>query len=252
MSQEAALDSLVDELLTHVATFIPDAASLVAFESVSTRFARVPHEAAWRGLCEARWEDKPRYRLTEQRLQVLNTHMRSVSWRRRYATFEVDGRRSSITEEELSSLGWYFNYTPDAGGLGRETLRRVLFKAGRLAMPDYPNLPYALIGQAGLVGSRVVATGLRGRPELNGTAGRVLSLDVPSARYAVRFDAGETLRLSVLNVQLQSGRTLKTPAFSRPWPPWRCPSSAAAPPQGAPGGPGRHNRKGPQEERPGR
>ena len=48
MSQDAALGSLVDELLTCIATFLPDAASLVAFESVSTRFASVPHEAAWR------------------------------------------------------------------------------------------------------------------------------------------------------------------------------------------------------------
>ena len=84
------------------------------------------------------------------------------------------------------NLTRYFNYTPDAGGLGRETLRRVVFKDGRLAVPDYPNLPYALVGPAGLVGSRVVATGLRGRPELNGAVGTVLSLDVPTARYAVR------------------------------------------------------------------
>jgi len=190
----------MDELLTHIATFLPNAASLVAFECVSIRFASVPHEAAWRSLCERRWSDKPRYRLTDQRQQELNTHMSAVSWRRRYATFEVDGQRSSITEEELSSLGWYFNYTPDAGGLGRETLRRVHFKQGRLAVPDYPELPYALIGQAGLVGSRVVASGLKARPELNGQAGRVLSLDAPAARYTVLFDTGEKLRLSLLNV----------------------------------------------------
>ena len=159
MAQDAALGSLVDELLTCIATFLPDAASLLAFERVSSRFASVAHEAAWRGLCEKRWEDKPRYRLTAKREAELSTHMRTLSWRRRYATFEVDGRRSSITDEELCSLGWYFNYTPDAGGLGRETLRRGVFKDGRLAVPDYPNLRYALVGSAGLVGSRVVATG---------------------------------------------------------------------------------------------
>ena len=145
MAQDAALGSLVDELLTCIATFLPDAASLLAFERVSSRFASVAHEAAWRGLCEKRWEDKPRYRLTAKREAELSTHMRTLSWRRRYATFEVDGRRSSITDEELCSLGWYFNYTPDAGGLGRETLRRVVFKDGRLAVPDYPNLRYALV-----------------------------------------------------------------------------------------------------------
>ena len=216
MAQDSAFGSLVDELLTCIATFLPDAASLIAFESVSSHFASVPHEVAWRSLCAKRWEDKPRYRLTEKRQQELTTHMRAVSWRRRYATFEVDGRRSSITKEELSSLGWYFNYTPDAGGLGRETLRRVLFKGGRLTMPDYPHLPYALIGQAGLVGSRVVASGLRGRPDLNGTAGRVLSLDAPAARYAVLFDAGETLRLSLLNVQPAPPQPSST-VTHRPW-----------------------------------
>ena len=97
MSQDAALGSIVDELLTCIATYLPDAASLIAFESVSSRFASVPHEAAWRSLCEKRWEDKPRYRLTEKRHEELNTHMRALSWRRRFATFEVDGRRSSIT-----------------------------------------------------------------------------------------------------------------------------------------------------------
>ena len=221
MSQDAALGSLVDELLTCIATFLPDAASLIAFESVSSRFASVPHEAAWRSLCEKRWEDKPRYRLTEKRHEELNTHMRALSWRRRFATFEVDGRRSSITEEELSSLGWYFNYTPDAGGLGRDTLRRVVFKDGRLAVPDYPHMPYSLVGPAGLVGSRVVASGLRGRPELNGTAGCVLSLDVPAARYAVLFDTGEKLKLSLLNVQPTSPTqrsTLKTPPVTAPQP----------------------------------
>ena len=113
MAQDAALGSLVDELLTCIATFLPDASSLLAFERVSSRFASVAHEAAWRGLCEKRWEDKPRYRLTAKREAELSTHMRTLSWRRRYATFEVDGRRSSITDEELCSLGWYFNYTPN-------------------------------------------------------------------------------------------------------------------------------------------
>ena len=104
MAQDAALGSLVDELLTCIATFLPDAASLLAFERVSSRFSSVAHEAAWRGLCEKRWEDKPRYRLTAKREAELSTHMRTLSWRRRYATFEVDGRRSSITDEELCSL----------------------------------------------------------------------------------------------------------------------------------------------------
>ena len=112
MAQDAALGSLVDELLTCIATFLPDAASLLAFERVSSRFASVAHEAAWRGLCEKRWEDKPRYRLTAKREAELSTHMRTLSWRRRYATFEVDGRRSSITDEELCSLGWYFKHMP--------------------------------------------------------------------------------------------------------------------------------------------
>ena len=106
MSQDAALGSLVDELLTCIATFLPDAASLLAFERVSSRFSSVAHEAAWRSLCEKQWEDKPRYRLTAKREVELSTHMQTLSWRRRYATFEIDGRRSSITDEELCSLGW--------------------------------------------------------------------------------------------------------------------------------------------------
>ena len=41
------------------------------------------------------------------------------------------------------TLARYFNYTPDAGGLGRETLRRVVFKDGRLALTR--TLPLTLV-----------------------------------------------------------------------------------------------------------
>tara|TARA_B110001452_G_scaffold266018_1_gene271878 strand:- start:2557 stop:3189 length:633 start_codon:yes stop_codon:yes gene_type:complete len=105
----------------------------------------------------------------------------------------------------------YFNYTPEAGGLGRSTLRRVSFTppdangVARLEVPDYPPLPYQLDGQVGLVGERVVARGLRGRPDLNGKVGLVQAYEAATGRYAVRFDdGGETLKLFSLNVECSS------------------------------------------------
>ena len=56
-----------------------------------------------------------------------------------------------------------------------------------------PRLPgaalYELVVPAGLVGQRVVASGLRSRPDLNSKAGRVQKLDVAGGRYSVLYKA---------------------------------------------------------------
>jgi len=100
------MQDLVDELLSHIASFLPTASLLVVFESVSVRHAALDTDAAWMALCVARWEDKPRYRLTAQRRQWLDAHMRTT-WKRRYAHFELDAVRASITQEEMQMFGWY-------------------------------------------------------------------------------------------------------------------------------------------------
>ena len=99
------MDGLLEELLCHVASFLPTASSLVAFESVSVRHAALDTDAAWMAVCTVRWEDKPRYRLTAERRQWLDAHMRT-KWKRRYAHFELDAVRTSITKEEMHTLGW--------------------------------------------------------------------------------------------------------------------------------------------------
>ena len=50
-------------------------------------------------------------------------------------------------------------------------------------------------------GTSVVITGLRARPELNGTSGSILGFDEEKARYMVRLPSGEKVRLKPSNVQ---------------------------------------------------
>ena len=69
----------------------------------------------------------------------------------------------------------------------------------------------------------------------------MLSLDVPAARYAVLFDTGEKLKLSLLNVQPTSPTqrsTLKTPPVTAPQPRRLCLLRARPAALGSPALPG--------------
>jgi hypothetical protein len=46
--------------------------------------------------------------------------------------------------EELESLAWFFNFTPQAGGRGSETLQKCKFSQGFLFLDQYLPMPYRL------------------------------------------------------------------------------------------------------------
>jgi len=134
----------LDEILLSVASWL-SAADLTAFQSTCKRLAALPTDVAcWRRLCEAAWQDKPRYRLTPERERWLQLNLPLQSWRARYIFFEQDSKRQLITDTELISLNWYFNYSPQAGGVGKRTLQRVEFTETHLRMQNYPLLPWRL------------------------------------------------------------------------------------------------------------
>ena len=141
------LDQLPVDLLSHCLAQLPDARSLVRACAVSSRWRTLASNDMWKELCRARWEDWPPYRLSsEKERQLLAAG--SIDWRERYRFVEADVRRSTITNEEMTSLPWFFNFTPQAGGRGRHTMKRAQFTPppmSKLIVPGYPPLDWVLL-----------------------------------------------------------------------------------------------------------
>jgi hypothetical protein len=62
----------------------------------------------------------------------------------RYRLEEADASRTAITHEELRDLRWLFNFSAEAGGRGRSTLKEASFSLSKLSVPGYPPLAYRL------------------------------------------------------------------------------------------------------------
>eukprot|EP00980_Cylindrotheca_fusiformis_P019295 scaffold6614_cov88-Cylindrotheca_fusiformis.AAC.6 len=71
--------------------------------------------------------------------------MKYYSWKARYAWVQLDLSRTVLTEMELETMDWYFNFTPQVGGRGKDTLRRCIFRDGMLLIVGFPPLPYNLV-----------------------------------------------------------------------------------------------------------
>lgn len=112
--------------------------------ATAKRWHALQSEDMWRTLCASRWSEWPPYRLTTTREQWLEQNMASSSWRARYFFFERDRLRAVIKVHEISSLHWKFNFTPAAGGHGRQTLRQARFDGSHLIVAGYPPLPWSL------------------------------------------------------------------------------------------------------------
>jgi len=160
------LDGLLDELVLAVLTFLP-APSLVAVQRTCHHLGGLAGDGTiWRSLCAARWQNKPRYRLTAARERWLDVHL-PLPWKDRFAFFERDARRQHLHPSELVTNRWHFNFTPQAGGRGRETLQLVHFRDDEpkpmLHMQGYPPLPYHLSckSQPSLPGQPVEAPGVK-------------------------------------------------------------------------------------------
>lgn len=87
----------------------------------------------------------PRYRLTAEVEAQLDTKHPGTSWLARYRIVQADADRTLLTQEELETLTWHFNFTPGAGGRGRQTLKSVRFTERKIYVPGYPPLDYFLV-----------------------------------------------------------------------------------------------------------
>lgn len=139
----AEFSSLADDLVLQVAAFLPPS-DLTQLESVSTYVSHLNTDTLWKNLCQHRWQHWPRYQLTPEKWQELESSIPRVRWKDRYRLTEHDVARTEITDEEIEKLGWYFNFTLGAGGLRGDTLQRCFFKSGLLFLEDYPPLPYEI------------------------------------------------------------------------------------------------------------
>jgi hypothetical protein len=124
-----SFSGLPDALLKDIARFLPPE-DLCRFEMIDRRTNGLDTQDLWEQICKARWEQWPRYRLTPARLQWLEENLPTLNWKDRYVWAEEDATRTRITWEELEAMSWYFNFTPQAGGRGSETLQTCQFTQG--------------------------------------------------------------------------------------------------------------------------
>jgi hypothetical protein len=138
-----SFSGLPDALLKDIARFLPPE-DLCRFEMIDRRTNGLDTQDLWEQICKARWEQWPRYRLTPARLQWLEENLPTLNWKDRYVWAEEDATRTRITWEELEAMSWYFNFTPQAGGRGSETLQTCQFTQGFLFLSQYLPMPYRL------------------------------------------------------------------------------------------------------------
>lgn len=137
------LEDLPEELILAVASHLP-ATGLINLSCLSHRFIELPFEPLWRRLSMAAWQQRwPRYALSKEHERWLDQHIPST-WVARFHDIELDTKRTAITEADLASREWWFNYTQGAGGLGAETLQQVKFLGGMLHLSGYPPLPLSI------------------------------------------------------------------------------------------------------------
>ena len=147
--QSTLLCDLPDELIVQVASNLAPSGLLRLLASCR-RLHSLPTDALWKAFCEARWEPWPRYRLSAERVRWLDAQETLPrAWIGRYRHFEADALRTEISAAELIELSWNFNFTPQAGGRGRESLVPARFSDAHLHVPGYPPLPYALRSGSG-------------------------------------------------------------------------------------------------------
>ena len=141
MSSE--LEAVPDSLLLAIVSCF-DENDLIAFELVSKRIRNLNLTSSWEGLCHKRWQDWPRYRWRNLR----DPYLIDKTWKQRFFWVEKDYARTILPRDELESIQWYFNFTPEAGGRGSQTLRRCVFRGGMMYVPSFPPLICRLVYHA--------------------------------------------------------------------------------------------------------
>lgn len=183
-----------DELILGALSFV-EAKDLINFQATCKRYRNLETEDLWRALCAHRWQGWPIYS-SDDRLRHNPNEEREESpastWKGRYEWVERDFRRTEITQDDLESLEWHFNFLPWAGGSSNGTGTRSLayFHQGRLFILKYlwmyPSLNYEVITRNTEIDSREDAN-LRGGLEeviLEPLRLAVISAGTSSPRYS--------------------------------------------------------------------
>lgn len=133
------LSSLSDEVLLYILSF-SDAEDLCSIESSSKFFQNsLDTSFVWKNLCDQTFSTFPRYACQKYGYPL-------DSFKETYHYLFKAVRRTQIEDSDLTSLRWYFNYHPIAGGRGKETLVECEFTGIFLNLNGYPPLPYTLRG----------------------------------------------------------------------------------------------------------
>ena len=150
MAALSQFESMVpDAMLLAVASYL-EGDDLMRFELISKKFRALEEildKETWRDVCQRRWRDWPRYRW--ENLQKSHLRLTNKTWKQRYLWVEADYSRSKMTIEELEGGIWYFNFVPEMGGRGLDTLTRCFFGRGFMIVPGFPPFHYRLVEDGG-------------------------------------------------------------------------------------------------------
>lgn len=135
-----------DDLVLGACAYLQPA-DLLAVSSSCPRLAALPLGLTWRAAYARRTAAWPMYALTPDREAALEASEATaqLDWKRRYGWVCWEAQRTVLTEAELGSMRWLFNFTARAGGRGRATLKEARFANSNLMLPGFPPLPYTLV-----------------------------------------------------------------------------------------------------------
>jgi len=125
---------------------------LLRYQCVSRELSDLDMESIWECRCEERWKPWPRYQLTDERRNDLDSAgsiTSRMTWKQRYFSIEDDATRMTLRSEDLRSLKWYLSWVMSGvRGKGRSDHFPVEFAIGEtLLVPGYPPLPYSIVNE---------------------------------------------------------------------------------------------------------
>lgn len=152
MSSAASFSSLREELLLNIADYLPPK-ELLRFQCVSKELSELNTEPIWEKRCDERWKPWPRYRLTIEKRNELDSAgsvTSRMTWKMRYFAIEKDATRNTLRSHDLHNLRWYLSFVLSGiRGEGRSDHVAVEFAFGQvLLVPGYPPLSYKLVNEA--------------------------------------------------------------------------------------------------------
>lgn len=151
MSSTASFSNLREELLLNIAGYLLPG-DLLRFQCVSKELSDLNTESIWERRCEDQWNPWPRYRLTDEKRNELDSAGAStfrMTWKRRYFVIEEDATRNTLRSQDLRNLKWYLSFVLSGiRGEGRSDHVSVEFAFGEvLLVPGYPPLPYQIVNE---------------------------------------------------------------------------------------------------------